>query len=93
MHVSYGSKFQAVGCGDIMPQDGTWIQRDGDKTTLGCQSGRHSWTLECLNNQWVGAVGSCGTGSLELCLFLIFTILVLNIQLLKIIYFALCVEH
>ena len=57
-----GICISAVGCGDITPPEGTWVQREGDESTLGCHSGRHSWTLKCENNQWVGAVGSCGTG-------------------------------
>ena len=47
----------AIGCGDITPPEGTWVRREGDETTLGCHSGRHSWTLTC-EHKPVG--GRCG---------------------------------
>ena len=50
-----------IGCGDVTAPEGAWVQRDGDVTTLGCHSGKHTWTLRCENNLWEGAVGSCGT--------------------------------
>ena len=49
-----------VGCGDVTAPEGAWVQRDGDVTTLGCHSGKHTWTLRCENSLWEGAVGSCG---------------------------------
>ena len=54
--------FSALGCADILPQEATWVQRNGNVTTLGCRGGTHSWTLKCENNHWIGAVGSCRTG-------------------------------
>ena len=39
------------------------MTRDGDITELGCHSGKLTWTLECVDNQWVGAVGNCGDGN------------------------------
>ena len=50
-----------IGCGDVTAPEGAWVQRDGDVTTLGCHSGKHTWMLRCENNLWEGAVGSCGT--------------------------------
>ena len=51
-----------IGCSDISPPSGAWMTRDGDITELGCHSGKLTWTLECVDNQWVGAVGNCGEG-------------------------------
>ena len=54
--------YVVVGCADISPPPGAWMTRDGDITELGCHSGKLAWTLECVGNHWVGAVGNCGEG-------------------------------
>ena len=41
---------------------GGWVQREGDELLMGCHSGKHTWTLRCVGNQWQGVNGQCGTG-------------------------------
>ena len=41
---------------------GGWVERDGNELTMGCHSGKHTWTLTCVHGRWQGATGQCGTG-------------------------------
>ena len=42
--------------------DGAWMTRNGDVIEIGCHSGSKTWTLRCVDQSWVGAVGYCGSG-------------------------------
>ena len=51
----------ALGCPDLEPSPLAWIERDGNKATIGCQNTRPTWELTCQDNKWVGGVGNCST--------------------------------
>ena len=38
------------------------MTRNGDVIEIGCHSGSKTWTLRCVDQSWVGAVGYCGSG-------------------------------
>ena len=59
--------FSVSGCPDLPPPDGAWMTRDGDVMEIGCHSGAKTWNLNCQANQWVGAIGQCGTGQGKKC--------------------------
>ena len=71
-----------LGCPDMSPPNGAWTTRDGDIMEIGCHSGAKSWTLTCVENQWIGAVGYCGTGNKKVVgttiFVLIFKLLILS---------------
>ena len=50
---------QAVGCKDIDPPNYTWMKRDGDISTIGCENSQHTWELRCLGSKWIGGLGNC----------------------------------
>ena len=54
-----------LGCSDIDPADGTWVARspgNDDVITVGCHGGNKEWKLRCIDNEWVGPGGQCGSG-------------------------------
>ena len=57
--------FSVLGCADMRPPDGAWMIRKGDVMEIGCHSGKHTWSLNCEDDKWVGAVGYCGSGKVE----------------------------
>ena len=52
--------FAVSGCKNVAPPAGAWMTRSGDVIEVGCHSGSKTWTLECEQEQWMGAVGVCG---------------------------------
>ena len=51
---------QVSGCPNMPPPEGAWMTRDGDIMEIGCHSGSKTWSLQCSDNQWTGAIGQCG---------------------------------
>lgn len=52
----------AFGCSDVIPPEDSWLKRNGDTIVIGCYSGRQTWRLICLDDKWVGTIGSCTHG-------------------------------
>ena len=49
------------GCPNMPPPEGAWMTRNDDQMEIGCHSGAKVWSLTCQDNQWVGAIGQCGS--------------------------------
>ncbi|KAK2142736.1 hypothetical protein LSH36_920g02042 [Paralvinella palmiformis] len=49
--------FKAVGCPDIQPEGGSEVIRTGNRTRVVC--GDSTWTLDCVDNEWLGEMGKC----------------------------------
>nr|UCK81575.1 Gal-binding and CUB domains containing receptor 6 [Arenicola marina] len=56
---SFLIQFKVVGCPDVIPPEHAWYKRNGSSAMIGCEWSESSWQLECVNNDWQGAVGNC----------------------------------
>ncbi len=39
-----------------------WVEREGNKATIGCNASQQIWKLLCKGTTWVGHVGNCTQG-------------------------------
>ncbi|KAK2147095.1 hypothetical protein LSH36_570g03021 [Paralvinella palmiformis] len=51
--------YEAVGCPDYDPPDNTYIRREDDHITIGCEATRQEWDLYCKGTEWQGQIGVC----------------------------------
>jgi len=48
-----------VGCADVAPPHGAEASREGDVTTVRCNSTGETWFLSCVGSRWTGTIGNC----------------------------------
>jgi len=48
-----------VGCADVEPPSGAEASREGNVTTVRCNSNGETWTLYCSETEWIGDLGNC----------------------------------
>ncbi|ELT99578.1 hypothetical protein CAPTEDRAFT_201733 [Capitella teleta] len=58
-NVRFLLKIQALGCEDLTPPNGGWMNRSHDHMTVGCLGSRDIWQMTCNQGRWTGNVGQC----------------------------------
>jgi len=53
---------KAIGCADMTASRNSWVERNGETMTVGCNHSRQTWHLVCKGNQWVGDISNCSWG-------------------------------
>ena len=48
-----------IGCQDFTAPPYTWMKRDGQVTTIGCNNNDYTWQLKCVASNWIGSTGNC----------------------------------
>lgn len=51
--------YSAVGCPNPNPLIHGSVRRNREKAVLKCDHTRQTWTLDCINNTWIGEIGNC----------------------------------
>jgi len=56
----------AVGCPDLAPQTGGWAERIDDRLVVRCNTTHNTWYLTCMGQTWIGNVGNCTQGIIDI---------------------------
>ena len=59
--------FLAIGCPDIVPPKNAWLRKDENDITVGCHNSADKWQLKCVGNHWIGIIGNCTQGKINIC--------------------------
>lgn len=51
--------YVVVGCPDVAPADGQWIERNDDRLLIGCNSTHHVTQMTCVDSRWTGDRNNC----------------------------------
>ena len=51
--------FTAVGCSNPVPPAGGFVERQGDRALIVCESTDNKWEIICQDGEWQGDFGDC----------------------------------
>ena len=61
MNISNNVCYSAIGCEDLSPPTGAWMNRSHGDIAMGCQATGQVWHLRCVNGKWLGEMHTCLT--------------------------------
>ena len=56
-----------IGCSNLEPPVDGYIERQGDRAVISCESKNVRWELICTDGQWLGDFGKCLKGKQKSC--------------------------